>query len=139
MSMESLSFTADFIIRKREEIEEIEELLKVKNQQLDNAESFLKNEMAWECVKNFTHAGKIFYLSKFEKLNVNSQLSEEFYKYLKENKLGDMIKEVVQGRTLKAWFGELEEEKQRELIKDRMFLSLYEDIKLGVRKSTKKQ
>lgn len=101
---------ADRYRELKEHKDSLEDVMKKLNAEIESVEEQLANQMITEENSKFTRRDKTFYLT--EKLYVSSlaDMREDLYKGLRENGLGDMVKEYVFPSTLKGFVKEQLEE-----------------------------
>lgn len=116
----------------REAVEHANEALEYLKRQQADVERELANLMVAQDVSKLTYVDRTIYtrvvtaVSPIEKVKL--------YQWLKANGYADLVVETVMTQTLKAWWKELPDIKQEEL-KAKQLVSVFEDVKLGVRKA----
>jgi len=125
---------ADLYRELKERKETLEDVMKKLNAEIESAEEQLASQMITEETSKFTRRDKTFYLTG--KLYVSSlaDMREALYKGLKENGLGDMVKEYVFPSALKGLVREQLEESDElpDWIKN--CVSYYKKPAIGMRK-----
>ena len=105
-----LFIIADDLVRYRDQKKEIEEALKEINTLITETEEQLVAQMVEEEMQNFTRNGKQFILTVRTHANAKAGMMPAICDWMKENDLGDMVKESVHSQTLQAWAKERIEE-----------------------------
>lgn len=105
-----LFIIADDLVRYRDQKKEIEEALKEINTLITETEEQMVAAMVEEEMQNFTRNGKQFILTNRTYANAKAGMMPAICDWMKENDLGDMVKESVHPQTLQAWAKERIEE-----------------------------
>ena len=105
-----LFIIADDLVRYRDQKKEIEEALKEINTLITETEEQMVAAMVEEEMQNFTRNGKQFILTNRTYANAKAGMMSAICDWMKENDLGDMVKESVHPQTLQAWVKEQIEE-----------------------------
>ena len=105
-----LFIIADDLVRYRDQKKEIEEALKEINTLITETEEQLVNSMIEEEMQNFTRNGRQFILTNRTYANAKAGMMPEICSWMKDNALGDMVKESIHPQTLQAWVKEQIEE-----------------------------
>ena len=105
-----LFIIADDLVRYRDQKKEIEEALKEINTLITETEEQLVAAMVEEEMQNFTRNGKQFILTNRTYANAKAGMMPEICSWMKDNGLGDMVKESIHPQTLQAWVKEQIEE-----------------------------
>jgi hypothetical protein len=105
-----LFIVADDLVRYRDQKKEIEEALKEINELIAQTEEQLVSAMVEEEMQNFTRNGRQFILTNRTYANAKAGMMSAICDWMKENDLGDMVKESVHPQTLQAWVKEQIEE-----------------------------
>jgi hypothetical protein len=105
-----LFIVADDLVRYRNQKKEIEEALKEINELIAQTEEQLVAAMVEEEMQNFTRNGRQFILTNRTYANAKAGMMPEICSWMKDNALGDMVKESIHPQTLQAWVKEQIEE-----------------------------
>jgi hypothetical protein len=105
-----LFIVADDLVRYRDQKKEIEEALKEINELIAQTEEQLVSAMIGEEMQNFTRNGRQFVLTSRTYANAKAGMMPEICSWMKDNGLGDMVKESIHPKTLQAWVKEQIEE-----------------------------
>jgi len=105
-----LFIVADDLVRYRDQKKEIEEALKEINELIAQTEEQLVNSMIEEEMQNFTRNGRQFILTSRTYANAKAGMMPKVCDWMKDNELGDMVKESIHPQTLQAWVKEQIEE-----------------------------
>ena len=105
-----LFIIADDLVRYRDQKKEIEETLKEINTLITETEEQMVAAMVEEEMQNFTRNGKQFILTNRTYANAKAGMMPAVCVWMKDNGLGDMVKESIHPQTLQAWVKEQIEE-----------------------------
>ena len=105
-----LFIIADDLVRYRDQKKEIEEALKEINTLITETEEQMVAAMVEEEMQNFTRNGKQFILTNRTYANAKAGMMPKVCDWMKDNDLGDMVKESIHPQTLQAWVKEQIEE-----------------------------
>lgn len=105
-----LFIIADDLVRYRDQKKEIEEALKEINTLITETEEQMVAAMVEEEMQNFTRNGKQFILTVRTHANAKAGMMPKVCDWMKDNALGDMVKESIHPQTLQAWVKEQIEE-----------------------------
>jgi hypothetical protein len=105
-----LFIIADDLVRYRDRKKEIEEALKEINALITETEEQLVSAMIEEEMQNFTRNGRQFILTNRTYANAKAGMMPAVCEWMKDNGLGDMVKESIHPKTLQAWVKEQIEE-----------------------------
>ena len=105
-----LFIIADDLVRYRDQKKEIEEALKEINTLITETEEQMVAAMVEEEMQNFTRNGKQFILTNRTYANAKAGMMPAVCVWMKDNGLGDMVKESIHPQTLQAWVKEQIEE-----------------------------
>lgn len=102
--------TADTLADLRDQKKKAEDALKEINEMISQTEEQLVNSMIEEEMQNFTRNGRQFVLTSRTYANAKAGMMPKVCDWMKDNALGDMVKEAVHPQTLQAWVKEKMEE-----------------------------
>ena len=102
--------TADRLVTLRDRKKELEDELKEVNAEIAGTEEQLVSAMIEEEMQNFTRNGRQFVMTTRTYVNAKAGMMPALCSWMKENDLGDMVKESVHPQTLQAWVKEQIEE-----------------------------
>ena len=105
-----LFIIADDLVRYRDQKKEIEEALKEINTLITETEEQMVAAMVEEEMQNFTRNGRQFILTNRTYANAKAGMMPAVCAWMKDNALGDMVKESIHPQTLQAWVKEQIEE-----------------------------
>lgn len=105
-----LFIVADDLVRYRDQKKEIKEALKEINELIAQTEEQLVAQMVEEEMQNFTRNGRQFILTNRTYANAKAGMMPAVCAWMKDNALGDMVKESIHPQTLQAWVKEQIEE-----------------------------
>ena len=133
-SINDIFTLADLYRELKERKETLEDVMKKLNAEIESMEEQLANQMITEENSKFTRRDKTFYLT--EKLYVSSLADrrEDLYRGLRENGLGDMVKEYVFPSALKGLVREQLEEADEPPDWIKNCISYYKKPAIGMRK-----
>lgn len=106
----SLFDNADKLVELRERKRELESLIKEINVEIQETEKILIQEMVEEEMQNFTRNSRQFILTRKTYAGAKSGMMPAICLWMKNNGLGDMVKESVHPQTLQVWVRETIEE-----------------------------
>jgi len=101
---------SDKLVILRDRKKELEDELKEVNSDITETEEQLVAAMVEEEMQNFTRNGRQFILTSRTYASAKSGMMTAICVWMKENGLGDMVKESVHPQTLQAWVKEQLEE-----------------------------
>ena len=126
--------TADTLADLRDQKKKAEDALKEINERIAQTEEQLVEQMVAEEMQNFTRNGKQFILTSRTYASAKSGMMPDICDWMKDNDLGDMVKESIHPQTLQAWVKEQIEEAGA-LPKDLSELvNVYEKSGISIRK-----
>ncbi len=126
--------TADTLAELRDQKKKTEDALKEINEMITQTEEQLVAAMIEEEMQNFTRNGKQFILTSRTYASAKSGMMPDICDWMKDNDLGDMVKESIHPQTLQAWVKEQIEEAGA-LPKDLSELvNVYEKSGISIRK-----
>ena len=102
--------TADRLVTLRDRKKELEDELKEVNAEIAGTEEQLVSAMIEEEMQNFTRNGRQFILTNRTYANAKAGMMPAVCEWMKDNGLGDMVKESIHPKTLQAWVKEQIEE-----------------------------
>ena len=102
--------TADVLADLRDQKKKSEDMLKEINEMIAQTEEQLVAAMVAEEMQNFTRNGKQFILTSRTYASAKSGMMPKVCDWMKDNALGDMVKESIHPQTLQAWVKEQIEE-----------------------------
>ena len=102
--------TADVLAELRDQKKKSEDMLKEINEMIAQTEEQLVAAMIEEEMQNFTRNGKQFILTSRTYASAKSGMMPKVCDWMKDNALGDMVKESIHPQTLQAWVKEQIEE-----------------------------
>ena len=102
--------TADVLAELRDQKKKSEDMLKEINEMIAQTEEQLVAAMIEEEMQNFTRNGKQFILTSRTYANAKAGMMPAICDWMKDNALGDMVKESIHPQTLQAWVKEQIEE-----------------------------
>jgi len=102
--------TADVLAELRDQKKKSEDMLKEINEMIAQTEEQLVEQMVAEEMQNFTRNGKQFILTSRTYANAKAGMMPAVCVWMKDNALGDMVKESIHPQTLQAWVKEQIEE-----------------------------
>ena len=102
--------TADVLAELRDQKKKSEDMLKEINEMIAQTEEQLVAAMVAEEMQNFTRNGKQFILTSRTYANAKAGMMPKVCDWMKDNALGDMVKESIHPQTLQAWVKEQIEE-----------------------------
>ena len=105
-----LFIIADDLVRYRDQKKEIEEALKEINTLITETEEQMVAAKVEEEMQNFTRNGRQFILTNRTYANAKAGMMPAVCAWMKDNALGDMVKESIHPQTLQAWVKEQIEE-----------------------------
>ena len=129
-----LFIVADDLVRYRDQKKEIEEALKEINELIAQTEEQLVNLMIEEETQNFTRNGRQFILTNRTYANAKAGMMPEICSWMKDNGLGDMVKESIHPKTLQAWVKEQIEEAGALPEELEPLVNVYEKSGISIRK-----
>lgn len=101
---------ADKLKELRDGKKAVEDFLKEVNSTIDTTEQALVQDMVAEEMSSFVRGNRQFVLVPKPQISAKSGAMPEICDWMKENDLGDMVKESVHPQTLKAWAKEVMED-----------------------------
>ena len=102
--------TADTLADLRDQKKKAEDALKEINERIAQTEEQLVAQMVEEEMQNFTRNGRQFVLTSRTYANAKAGMMPKVCDWMKDNALGDMVKESIHPQTLQAWVKEQIEE-----------------------------
>ena len=102
--------TADTLADLRDQKKKAEDALKEINERIAQTEEQLVAAMVAEEMQNFTRNGRQFVLTSRTYANAKAGMMPAICDWMKDNALGDMVKESIHPQTLQAWVKEQIEE-----------------------------
>jgi hypothetical protein len=105
-----LFIVADDLVRYRDQKKKAEDALKEINELIAQTEEQLVAAMVEEEMQNFTRNGRQFILTNRTYANAKAGMMPAVCEWMKDNGLGDMVKESIHPQTLRAWVKEQIEE-----------------------------
>ena len=102
--------TADVLADLRDQKKKADDALKEINEMIAQTEEQLVEQMVAEEMQNFTRNGKQFILTSRTYANAKAGMMPKVCDWMKDNDLGDMVKESIHPQTLQAWVKEQIEE-----------------------------
>ena len=129
-----LFIVADDLVRYRDQKKEIEEALKEINELITQTEEQLVAAMVAEEMQNFTRNGRQFILTNRTYANAKAGMMPAVCAWMKDNDLGDMVKEAIHPQTLQAWVKEQIEEAGALPEELEPLLNVYEKSGISIRK-----
>ena len=102
--------TADVLAELRDQKKKSEDMLKEINEMIAQTEEQLVEQMVAEEMQNFTRNGRQFILTSRTYANAKAGMMPAVCDWMKDNALGDMVKESIHPQTLQAWVKEQIEE-----------------------------
>ena len=102
--------TADTLADLRDQKKKAEDALKEINERIAQTEEQLVAAMVAEEMQNFTRNGRQFVLTSRTYANAKAGMMPAVCAWMKDNALGDMVKESIHPQTLQAWVKEQIEE-----------------------------
>jgi hypothetical protein len=128
---------ADQLVTLRDEKKKSEDRLKKLNAAIDEVGLRLSDMMEAQETQNFTRAGKTFYLTTKPRASAIAGAREKLYAALKDNGCGDLVYETVNANSLNSFVKEQRAENDGELPEWLQgVVSVYDEVKVGVRKAT---
>ena len=123
----------------RDEKAALEDQKKAVEQEIEETDKALVALMIDTETQNFTRAGFTFSLTCTTRASANAERKTELFDSLKSEGYGDLVYETVNANSLSAFVKEQIENNEDEL-PDWLegLVNVYEQTKIGVRKSTKK-
>ena len=125
---------SDKLVILRDRKKELEDELKEVNSDITETEEQLVNAMVEEEMQNFTRNGRQFILTSRTYASAKSGMMTAICVWMKENGLGDMVKESVHPQTLQAWVKEKMEEAGALPEELGEMLNVYEKSGISIRK-----
>lgn len=125
---------ADKLRELRDGKKELEDFVKEINAAIETTEQALVGQMVAEEMQNFTRNGRQFILTTRIHANAKSGMMPIVCDWLKENDLGEMVKESVHAQTLQAWAKEIIEENGELPEGINELLNVYEKSGISIRK-----
>ena len=126
--------TADTLADLRDQKKEIEEALKEINKLIAQTEEQLVEQMVAEEMQNFTRNGRQFILTSRTYANAKAGMMPAVCDWMKDNALGDMVKESIHPQTLQAWVKEQLEEAGALPEELEPLVNVYEKSGISIRK-----
>jgi len=125
---------SDKLVILRDRKKELEDELKEVNSDITETEEQLVAAMVEEEMQNFTRNGRQFILTSRTYASAKSGMMTAICVWMKENGLGDMVKESVHPQTLQAWVKEKMEEAGALPEELGEMLNVYEKSGISIRK-----
>ena len=129
-----LFIIADDLVRYRDQKKEIEEALKEINTLITETEEQMVAAMVEEEMQNFTRNGRQFILTNRTYANAKAGMMPAVCVWMKDNALGDMVKESIHPQTLQAWVKEQIEEAGALPEELEPLVNVYEKSGISIRK-----
>ena len=126
--------TADVLAELRDQKKKSEDMLKEINEMIAQTEEQLVAAMVAEEMQNFTRNGKQFILTSRTYANAKAGMMPKVCDWMKDNDLGDMVKESIHPQTLQAWVKEQIEEVGALPEELEPLLNVYEKSGISIRK-----
>lgn len=126
--------TADTLADLRDQKKKAEDALKEINEMIAQTEEQLVEQMVAEEMQNFTRNGRQFVLTSRTYANAKAGMMPAVCDWMKDNDLGDMVKEAVHPQTLQAWVKEQIEEAGALPEELEPLLNVYEKSGISIRK-----
>ena len=126
--------TADVLAELRDQKKKSEDMLKEINEMIAQTEEQLVAQMVEEEMQNFTRNGKQFILTSRTYANAKAGMMPKVCDWMKDNALGDMVKESIHPQTLQAWVKEQIEEAGALPEKLSELVNVYEKSGISIRK-----
>ena len=126
--------TADTLADLRDQKKKAEDALKEINEMISQTEEQLVAAMVAEEMQNFTRNGRQFVLTSRTYANAKAGMMPEVCDWMKDNALGDMVKESIHPQTLQAWVKEQIEEVGALPEELEPLLNVYEKSGISIRK-----
>lgn len=126
---------ADRLVYLKERKEQLSDLLKKLNAEIEETDRQLAELMVSEEVQTFVRNGKTFYLRNDVYVSPVAERRAELIRWLKEHGLGDIVQETVHPRTLSATIKEMLEESDD--LPDGLFnlVNVFEKTTVGLRRA----
>ena len=125
---------SDKLVILRDRKKELEDELKEVNSDITETEEQLVAAMVEEEMQNFTRNGRQFILTSRTYASAKAGMMPAICEWMKENGLGDMVKESVHPQTLQAWVKEKMEEAGALPEELGEMLNVYEKSGISIRK-----
>jgi hypothetical protein len=125
---------SDNLVVLRDQKKELDDALKEVNRQIDEAEQALVAAMVEEEMQNFTRNDRQFILTTRTYANAKSGMMPLICDWMKDNDLGDMVKEQIHPQTLQAWVKETIEEEGALPEELSELVNVYEKSGISIRK-----
>jgi len=126
--------TADTLADLRDQKKKAEDALKEINEMISQTEEQLVAAMVAEEMQNFTRNGRQFVLTSRTYANAKAGMMPAVCAWMKDNALGDMVKESIHPQTLQAWVKEQIEEVGALPEELEPLLNVYEKSGISIRK-----
>ena len=126
--------TADTLADLRDQKKKAEDALKEINERIAQTEEQLVAAMVEEEMQNFTRNGRQFVLTSRTYANAKAGMMPDICDWMKDNDLGDMVKESIHPQTLQAWVKEKMEEAGALPEELEPMLNVYEKSGISIRK-----
>lgn len=126
--------TADTLADLRDQKKKADDALKEINELISRTEEQLVEQMVAEEMQNFTRNGRQFILTSRTYANAKAGMMPEVCDWMKDNALGDMVKESIHPQTLQAWVKEQIEEVGALPEELEPLLNVYEKSGISIRK-----
>jgi len=126
--------TADTLADLRDQKKKAEDALKEINERIAQTEEQLVAAMVAEEMQNFTRNGRQFVLTSRTYANAKAGMMPAVCAWMKDNALGDMVKESIHPQTLQAWVKEQIEEAGALPEELEPLLNVYEKSGISIRK-----
>ena len=126
--------TADTLADLRDQKKKAEDALKEINERIAQTEEQLVEQMVAEEMQNFTRNGRQFILTSRTYANAKAGMMPKVCDWMKDNALGDMVKESIHPQTLQAWVKEQIEEAGSLPEKLSELVNVYEKSGISIRK-----
>jgi len=126
--------TADNLADLRDQKKKADDALKEINELISRTEEQLVAQMVEEEMQNFTRNGRQFILTNRTYANAKAGMMPAVCAWMKDNELGDMVKESIHPQTLQAWVKEQIEEVGALPEELEPLLNVYEKSGISIRK-----
>lgn len=106
---------AETLTKAKARKDKLKELTTENQEVIDKTETELAQLMINEEMQNFKKNGVVYYLTTKMNCNAIAGMQEELFTTLREHGAGDLVKESVNGNSLKSWVKEVMEQNGDEL------------------------
>lgn len=127
---------ADQLKAKREERDDLKEILKEVNREIEVLDTQLSDAMSEAEVDKFSRSGKLFYLNSRLYASPQAGKKDDLIAALRERGYGDMVTETVNANTLASFCKEQMSESEDEELPDWLssLVNAYDKVTVGIRK-----